>query len=396
MRTLWVTSVDPVPALDGQRLYSRGLIDATATAGGRLDVLCLANGESDRRPGEVDNGVRWWPVQGLFRPKWASVVSPLPNVAYRCDAEPTRMVLARMIREREWDAIVMDGLSAGWALPVIEHRFGRQSKRPSVVYVSHNHETTTRARVAGNYRGNSMMRYLLRRDAEKTRRLERRMIAAADLVTAITPEDASLFTQQGTRCPVGVLPPGYAGRRVARRAITAAIPRRVVMAGSFSWFAKQMNLEELVKHADSAFAAAGIELKVIGDGPAEFFERIGRGLRATTIVGRVPAVEPFFATSRIAVVPERSGGGFKLKILDYVFNRVPIAALDGTVAGTPLHAPETMLSFENMDGLVRGIVDRIDDLALLTGIQDRAYEACADRFEWRQRGRALLTWMNAA
>ncbi len=396
MRTLWVTSIDPVPAIDGQRIYSMGLIDATATAGGVVDVLCLANGESKRRPGAVEDGVRWWPMNGSFRPKWASVVSPLPNVAYRCDAEPTRTVLARMMQEREWDGIVMDGLSAGWALPVIESRFNRTPTRPRVVYVSHNHETTTRARVAGNYRGSSMMRFLLRRDAEKTRRLERRMIAAADLVTAITPEDATLFTQEGARCPVGVLSPGYAGRRVARRIITTDTPRRVVMAGSFSWLAKQMNLEEFVAKADPAFAAAGIELKVIGDGPADFFQRISRGLRATKIVGRVPAVEPFFATSRIAVVPERSGGGFKLKVLDYVFNRVPIAALDGTVSGTPLCAPDSLLSFADMDGLVRGIVDRIDDLANLNGIQDRAYEACADRFDWRQRGRALLTWMNAA
>src|SRR3546814_12594130 len=95
----------------------------------------------------------------------------------------------------------------------------------------------------------------------------------ADVVTAITPEDGMLFRRQAPRKPVIVLPPGYAGTRVASRTITAETPRIAVMVGSFEWIAKRMNVEAFVSAADPVFAAAGIRLRIVGKGPPA---KIGR------------------------------------------------------------------------------------------------------------------------
>src|SRR3546814_10693449 len=43
----------------------------------------------------------------------------------------------------------------------------------------------------------------------------------------------------------------------------------------------------------------------------------------------------------------RSGGGFKLKALDYVFNRLPILALEGSVAGMPMQHDDGILFYRD-------------------------------------------------
>ena len=119
-------------------------------------------------------------------------------------------------------------------------------------------------------------------------------------------------------------------------------------------------------------------------------DKLRRQVRATKLVGSVPEVEPHLREARIAVVPERSGGGFKLKVLDYVFHRLPVAAITGSVAGTPLQPPESILTFANLERLASGVIRALDDLPLLNKLQEQAYVACADQFDWRRRGEAFL------
>jgi glycosyltransferase involved in cell wall biosynthesis len=393
-RCLWVTWTDPQPEHDGQRIYSGRLIDAAAEAGALIDVLCFASEGSTRQHGTTEGRVLWWPTPRTARPGWASLLSPLPNVAYRAGAPSLRRALRWSGAERSWDAIILDGLSAGWALPLLDGLKGNGDRPPRVIYVSHNHEESTRARVANDYRGNPVVKTALRLDAAKARRLERRMVDRADLVTAITGFDAERFIARRPDKRVIVLSPGYAGRRVPRRLITADHPRRAILVGSFDWLAKRMNLERFLAVADPLFAATGTELHVVGNGAPAFLDDLRQRFRATRIVGAVPAIEPHLSEARIAVVPELTGGGFKLKVLDYVFNRLPIAALDGSVTGVPLRDPESLLSFATFEDLARGVVNAIDDLPLLNRLHEQAYAACADQFEWRSD--RLLTQAVAA
>jgi hypothetical protein len=107
------------------------------------------------------------------------------------------------------------------------------------------------------------------------------------------------------------------------------------------------------------------------------------------VTGPVDRVEPRLAQARMGVVAEEIGGGFKHKVLDYVFNRLPVASLAGSVEGTPLIPGESILEFPDVIRLVEGIIGTVDDFARLNYLQDAAFEACVGRFEWADRGRTL-------
>lgn len=388
---LWLTWIDPYPEQDGQRLYSGRLIDAVAAAGARINVLCFSSETPIQRKREPARGISWWTVPRRERPKWASVFSSLPNVAYRCATEEMKVNLRRMVASGYWDKVVFDGLSAGWALPILEPIRDSCGGRPDFIYVAHNHEESTRADVAADYRGlDPLMRFALFRDARKAGRLERHLVDAADLVTAITPEDAEKFRQNAPDKHMAVLPPGYGGQPVRHREITADTPRLAVIAGSFDWVAKRMNLEAFLARADPVFAKAGIRLRVVGGGPSGYLEKLAPRMRATEFLGRVPRIAPHIADARIAIVPELTGGGFKLKVLDYVFNRLPVLAIAGSTAGTPLKTPMSMLAYASMESLVEGVVRAIDDLPLLNRLQNCAYDTCVQRFDWGRRGEEFL------
>lgn len=395
MRCLWLTWVDPIPEHDGQRIYSGQLIRATAEAGTEVHVLCTASEKSHRRDGDREGRVTWHLVDHRFPPAWTSVGSTLPHIAHRSSVAAMRRRLAAALSSREWDTVVFDGIGTGWALDQVRRSATTARRRPRFVYLSHNHEESLRRDIAAGARGNPVRLALLRRDARKVGLLERRLVDAADLLTAITPEDAEQFRSQARTKPILVMPPGYQGRRVAERRITEAVPRRAIIVGSFEWIAKQMNLRDFLQAADPVFAAAGAELEVVGAGDPQFFENLRTGLQATRLVGRVPSVEPHLDGARIAVVAERFGGGFKLKVLDYVFSRLPIAALEGSVAGTPLTPDDSMLTFADHRPLAAGVLSALDDLDLLNRLQSSAYRACCERFDWSDRGQRLAASMGA-
>src|SRR5690606_674289 len=171
---------------------------------------------------------------------------PLPRIAHRSGVAAMRRRLAATLAQKPWDCIVFDGIGSGWALDPVCRTLAAAGRRSRLVYLSHNHEESTRRAVAAGAQGNPLRAALLRRDARKVGWLERRMVEAVDLVTAITPEDAARFRTRAADKPILVMPPGYDGRRVAERRITGEIPRRAIIVGSFQWIAKQMNLRDFV------------------------------------------------------------------------------------------------------------------------------------------------------
>jgi len=74
-----------------------------------------------------------------------------------------------------------------------------------------------------------------------------------------------------------------------------------------------------------------------------------RRFPTVTFVGAVADVRPYMAEARIALVPDLLGG-FKLKGLDYVFNRVPILALSVALPGRPLQHRRTIELFDSHQG----------------------------------------------
>jgi len=222
---------------------------------------------------------------------------------------------------------------------------------------------------------------------------EQTLIKQADLISTITQEDAHTYALQRREYqfhdqPI-VLTPGHVGYRKQQRQITHATPRHVLVMGSFRWVVKQENLRRLIAAADAAFAQHAIVLDIVGDVPPDLLRELSGSVSATRFHGFVDDVSPLLDNARIALVPDIVGGGFKLKFLDYVFGRVPIAAISTCTAGLPVELLPYVMRCDDLESLVRTVVSRIGDITMLNLLQNEAYRLAEPLFDWDARGQQL-------
>ena len=378
MKWLWLTLADPEPAENGQLLYTRGIIQALAKGGIELDVIGLARPGGSHVDGEQTGTTHWWLAPHEPPSRWSTLTSELPAVGRRNFTPAMRDMIAGFIEQDGWDAIVFDSIATAWALPAISHHYKGRA-RPPIVYIAHNHEESVAESIT-NAELNPVRRQLKRADARKVRTLERSMCDAADLIASNAYEDGAKFLGRRPDKRVLFLPPAYDGPHVAARTIDATLPRRAVIVGTFDWIPKKKSLEQFLSQASALLPANGVELHVVGRAEDDLLSRLRARFPATTFTGRVPEVASHMAGARIALVPDTLGG-FKLKALDYVFNRLPILAIDGSVPGTPMVPGKSILLYPDHVTLARGVLDVIDDFSRLNALQDHAFAVCRKAFD---------------
>jgi glycosyltransferase involved in cell wall biosynthesis len=390
LRCLWLAREVPLPLRSGDRIYTARLAQALAATGASVTFVGLATSAASSLvfAEALDSRIEWNIVEGRQNPTARALTSPLPLVAARFGTRDYARHLKTTIRERDFDAVILDHYAMVWAINYIQES-KRNGARPIIVYIAHNFETGVSADIARYFRGNLFRKAALHQNAWKIANAERSLARTADIIVTLTNDDANSLAPLAPLSTKLVLPPGYDGPRAANRHILHGTPRRVVIVGNYRWTPKQMNLSTFLEAADPILQRAGVGLDVVGEGPDSFRKAWEAKVKATQFHGFVDDLPDFLAARRMGLVIEETGGGFKLKTLDYVFNRVAVAAITGSMAGLPLAAGLHYLSFSSMRELAQGVAATFDDIERLNSLQQAAYEKCDTAFDWRDRGRTL-------
>lgn len=390
MKCLWISRDQPFPLDAGDKIYSANLAGALAEAGVAVSFLGFAAAASDPLSlPPAGSPVRWLPVPGAKRGQLSALFSTLPMAGAIHDTAAYRRALDTQLQET-WDAIVIDSYGSGWALKhYLAARRRSDKAMPVLVHVTHNQEGALWRDMVVNSEATAPKKLALWQNWLKVRALERFVVRHVDLTTAISSEDAAALGALAPERPTVVLTPGHSGPRQAERVIDASCPKHVVLIGSFRWVVKQENLRQFIELADDAFHRHGIAFDVIGDVPEALLAELKPQVKATRFHGFVDDIAPYFARARLAVVPEVIGGGFKLKFLDYIFSRLPVATITSAAAGLPADIRSKLLCRPDLATLVAAIVDHIDRLDILNDMQSGAFKAADRFFDWRDRGSEL-------
>jgi hypothetical protein len=381
LRCLWLARSMPFPWTAGDRIYTAKLASAFAAAGADVTFAGL--------PGEDEPaatpGIQWHVVAGQQAGKLGALASPMPLVAARHATAAYRKQALELLTGTVWDAVVVDQYGMGW---VLRNRAAMKS-RPVIVFVTHDHEESVTGMQWQDRTASPVKRLALLQNHLKTRWFERWIARQSDLITTITEADAALFAANAPGVPVLPLVPGYDGARAAQRGDWTETSRAVVLFGSYRWSAKQANLRIFLDQADPVLAAAGVEIRVVGDMPDDFRRSLAGRYKAARFTGFVEDPAPYLADARLAVVAEPIGGGFKMKLLEYIFNRVPVAALDVCASGLPDSVRSHMVLAPDLKELLQSVLSVIDDPGRLEALQTGAFTAAEDAFDWADRGYAL-------
>ena len=396
-RCLWLAREIPLPLKSGDKIYTARLAQALAGAGASVTFMGLSGSAAPLQQAAeaFEGGIEWVIAPGRPNPTVLALASPLPLVAARFGTSRYARHLKTTLHARSFDAVILDQYAMVWAIGHIQGT-DRNGARPLIAHIAHDFETQVTADMARDFRGNPLRKAALRANARKTATAEYNLARAADVIVTLTAEDAEGFAHLSPSSVQLVLSPGYSGPRAPERQIGEATPRRVAIVGSYQWTAKQMNLSAFLEAADAILADAGVSIDVVGDVPDSFRRAWEPRLKATRFYGFVDDLGEFLAARRMGLVVDEVGGGFKLKTLEYVFNRVPIAAIRAGMAGLPMTPGSDYLSSQSMRDLAQSIVAAIDDFPRLNALQQAAYKKCAAGFDWGERGRMLCNAIQQA
>lgn len=391
---LWLGRIIPIPFNAGDRVYSAQLAAAVARQGASVVFLGLEN--PDERAGSLtDLGpeVQWKTVPGPPRSRLRSLFSRLPMVGARFATAHYRKAIARELAARDYDVVLFDQYGMSWTVSYVRRLAHNQ---PLLVQVAHNFETALNEQIARNFSGDFVRKWLLEANARKTRVAERHLAQSCDLLVTLTEEDRAPLTDLNPSLASVVLPPGYAGVRQPTRSLSEQTPRRAIIVGSFRWMAKQINLERLLEAANIIFMRHDIGLHIVGFVPEPMLSLLKARFPWVVFRGFVDDLDEECRNARVALIPEEVGGGFKLKTLDYIFSRVPVASVRSALNGIPARLQSQFIVENDIPALLEAVVGAIDDIDRLNRMQTRAFELAENVFDWNSNGCHLLQAMTSA
>ncbi|GGW46742.1 hypothetical protein GCM10011452_38060 [Gemmobacter lanyuensis] len=371
------------PAIAGDAVYSRGIIEALSLRA-NVTVLCADSGAVL----PADSRIEWHVTGPQRKGRKGSVLSRWPLLAWK-GAQPDYHKRLDVLLARKWDAIIVDNLGTVHAMPKLE-AYRRLHPACVLVHFSHEHEYATRSKKYGAYPLSIVGRLATWLDLAKIWQSETRLLRNCNLVTVLNEEDERRYREVAPEQRYLMQTPGYDGRISPSRIISAKTPRRVLLLGGRRSEQKQQVLLDWLRASHAILARAGIETQVVGDMPDSLRRQLATDYPTLDVRGFVDDPSDLVLAARAGLIVDTLGGGFKLRLLSHVFERLPIIGLAEAIEGLPTAAGKGYLAAADHTALAHLLVDTIDDFDRLNDIMNTAFADCSGRFSWDSRATALI------
>lgn len=210
----------------------------------------------------------------------------------------------------------------------------------------------------------------------------------ADLLGAVTEEDAEIIRSAVPEKEVRVVPHGAAPlpRSPAERPEQRG---SVVFPGNFAY---RPNADAALFVCHEVFprvraAVPWARLVLVGnDPPADVRALAGDDIAVT---GRVPSLEPYLLGAQVVLVPLREGGGIKAKVVEALTLRRAVVTTSIGAQGFGPDAAEGMRIEDRPAGLARATIDLLRDDSARRQLQFRARRLAASLPTWDQAAEDL-------
>lgn len=283
--------------------------------------------------------------------------------------------LAGLAKERTFDVVELEGSGAGLYLGALA------PYRPRTVLVFYDVMWDWwRRQFRAAPQPVSLARWLTYRAWEP------RLARAADCCVFLSERDAALVGAVARPRASLVVPSGI------EPAPPLPLPDEpeVLFVGSLAHLPNQQAVRWLLGEIWPALRARvpGAHLTIVGRDPPPALAALAQ-VGGVTLAANAPDVRPYYARARAVVVPLRSGGGIRVKILEALAAGRPLATTRLGAEGLPLVPGEHALFAEGAEALALALAQLLVDRPLAERLaangralaQDYAWEALARRHE---------------
>ncbi|MCZ2156500.1 MAG: glycosyltransferase [Bryobacterales bacterium] len=266
-----------------------------------------------------------------------------------------------------------------------------------LVYNWHNIESELMHRYAEGT-NSTVRRYYARLTGDKMSRLEQEILRDAlghvvcsererQMLLAIEPTARIAVIENGVDCD------GFAPDGQDAQADGNGGQRSVVFVGSMDYFP---NVEGAIWFAREVWPRVRkrlpeLEFVIVGARPTEAVRALAEQ-PGVTVTGTVDSVKPYYRRALAAVVPLRTGGGTRLKILEAMAAGTPVISTALGAEGLAIEPEADYLPAEEDPELwvthLTRLAERRDWRSALI---ERGLAAVRSRYDWRGLGKQLVT-----
>lgn len=227
---------------------------------------------------------------------------------------------------------------------------------------------------------------LLAAEAERFRRFDRRVLDRFDLLLAMSEDDQRELRTVSDR-PSAIVPNGVDVD--ALRASPLPGTPTVLFTGTFGYAPNAEALRWLLSEIWPQVVARLPEARLLVVGKGVPDEIAALASPSVELAGWVPEMQPWFDRAQAVIVPMRSGGGTRLKVLDGLASGRPLVSTTMGVMGVDVRADEQVLLADGVESFADAVVQVLGDPALAGRLGAAGRQVAEQVYDWQAIGDRL-------
>lgn len=404
MKILMLTASLPYPPQQGGALRSFGILHGLHQQGHEVTLLSFHNGGGEiplesatlkqfcRRIETVAT-----PARTRNDRLFDLMLSSEPDIARRLYSEAFLECLVSIMDNDDYDLVQFEGIEVACYLTPVK----QLKKRAKLVYDAFNAEAALQQVIfevdRGDFRRWPTALYSLIQSG-RIARFERDLCQMADLVIAVSPEDADILRQyltplsangegsgvglidrQVAVVPNGIFPEDYAETSeqldLGANALvfTGKMDYRPNVDAAF-WFS-----EQVLPMVQSSVPQT--KLYIVGQKPHPRLDRL-RDKPGVEITGWVQDVQPFLRGASVYVAPLRMGSGTRLKILEAMASGCAVVATRVAASGMSADVGEAIIIRDRPEEMAAAILSLFEDTDKREILSKKARSYVRRNYDW--------------
>lgn len=231
----------------------------------------------------------------------------------------------------------------------------------------------------------------------KHARYLRRLAASMAAVTVVSEQERQSMLAIGVDAArLHIVPNGAAAADLERPRVVAS-PPRLIYSGAMTYAPNREAVTWFLGEIMPRVRAVRpeVELWVTGDAGEAAAGR-GDARAGVRFTGRLPDVREAISGSAVAVVPLRTGGGTRLKILEAFAQGTPVVSTRKGAEGLAVVDGEHLLLEDEPDAFAGAVLRVLDDAPLAARLSAAGRACVAGRYTWDAIGSQFLDVIDAA
>jgi polysaccharide biosynthesis protein PslH len=390
LNILQVVARVPSPPVDGGALYVYHLSKTLLKAGHNVIMAGFLSNKHPQNLAQLD-GVQFHVKNGEFKKysPWAFVGSELRKLPVTVSHRMNKRIFANILgsMDRSVDVILLEGVFVAHFIDELRDKF----TGVPIILRSSNAEFQVLERNAVIALWPISKIYA--RQARFMKDFEKAVMQKVDGISAITASDLALLHGFNDKIPALV---NTSGASIPDR-INEDRPKSTIGAiANWSWEPNKVGLSWFLDNCWDRLrqVVPDVRFEVAGFGMSDVLQAqlVAKGVECH---GFVDDAEAFRQSISVGIIPLLSGGGMKIKTLEYMASRVPIVSTSIGIEGTTIEPSVHALIADDPIAFVEAVQKLLQEPDLASTLTQNAFELIKSEYSWDAKAEELLAFIDS-